>query len=71
MNTIREVLQAVSKKDNEGYYKTITIHTRGGKEFNGSLAHWDILKSPNLVKIVSSAGITSFVNVSDIEAISA
>lgn len=71
MNTIRAVLDAFLKKDGQGYFPMITVFTRGGKEFSGTLANWDPSKAPNMVKITADSNVVSFVNLANIEAVSA
>ncbi|MBZ2207136.1 hypothetical protein [Massilia soli] len=70
MNTIKAVLDSLSKKDSHDHYPAITVFTRGGKEFSGSLANWDQAKSPNLVKITSNSRVVCYINLADIEAVS-
>lgn len=70
MNTIRAILDTYLKKDAEGYFRSITIYTRGGNQFSGTLSQWDPMKAPNLVNITSDSGTVCFVNVADIEAVS-
>lgn len=70
MNTIRAVLDTFQKKDCDGYYARITIFTRSGNEFTGTLADWDPSKAPNLVKITDDSNGVTFVTLADIEAVS-
>lgn len=70
MNTIKALLERFAKKDLHGHYLVITVYTRGGNKFSGSLAKWDTANAPNLLEITSDSGGSSFVNLSDIEAVS-
>lgn len=70
MNTIKALIEHFSKKDTHGHYLEITIHTRGGNKFTGSLAKWDSTKSPNLVEITHDSGGSSYINMAEIEAVS-